>query len=198
MVRAFRLSSTKVTTRESAETPALFQEIRQPNSNYLLVPCHSSENRRYIPLGYIDPSVICGNANLMIPSATLYHFGVLTSSVHMAWMRAIAGRLKSDYRYSAAIVYNNFPWPDLCSSAPLSEKISQTAQTILDSRVRYPDSSLADLYDPLTMPADLRAAHTANDHAVLAAYGLAPDTSEPEIVAHLFKLYAELTKKAVS
>jgi hypothetical protein len=208
MVKEFRLSSTKASTRESAETPALFQEIRQPNSNYLLVPCHSSENRRYIPLGYIEPSVICGNANLMIPSATLYHFGVLTSSAHMAWMRAVAGRLKSDYRYSANIVYNNFPWPQnpvnpvnpvqkhSADSAPLRlcvEKISKTAQAILDARARYPDSSLADLYDPLTMPPDLRTAHAANDRAVLAAYGLAPDTPEPEIVAHLFKLYAAMT-----
>lgn len=194
MVKEFRLSSTKASTRESAETPALFQEIRQPNSNYLLVPCHSSENRHYIPLGYIEPSVICGNANLMIPSASLYHFGVLTSSVHMAWMRVVAGRLKSDYRYSAAIVYNTFPWPDLCDSASQREKISQTAQAILDVRGKYPDSSLADLYDPLTMPPDLRAAHAANDRAVLAAYGLKPDTPEPEIVAHLFKLYAEKAK----
>ena len=130
---------------------------------------------------------------MVLPSATLYHFGVLTSSVHMAWMRAVAGRLEMRYRYSAAIVYNNFPWPTLCDSAPLREKISQTAQTILDVRGKYPDSSLADLYDPLTMPPDLRAAHTANDRAVLAAYGLAPDTPEPEIVAHLFKLYAEMT-----
>ena len=172
----------------------------------------------YIPLGYMDASVICGNANLMMPSATLYHFGVLTSSVHMAWMRVVAGRLKSDYRYSAAIVYNNFPWPSLAKategkpqnpvnpvnpvqnnlrdSATPREKISQTAQAILDVRARYPDSSLADLYDPLTMPPDLRAAHAANDRAVLAAYGLKPDTPEPEIVAHLFKLYAEMTENA--
>ena len=133
---------------------------------------------------------------MVIPAASLYHFGVLTSSVHMAWMRVVAGRLKSDYRYSAAIVYNNFPWPDLCDSASLCEKISQTAQSILDVRGKYPDSSLADLYDPLTMPPDLRAAHAANDRAVLAAYGLKPDTPEPEIVAHLFKLYAEMTKEA--
>ena len=222
MVREFRLSSTKATTRESAESPALFQEIRQPNSNYLLVPCHSSENRRYIPLGYIDPSVICGNANLMIPSATLYHFGVLTSSVHMAWMRAVAGRLEMRYRYSANIVYNNFPWPggvgngdngghgddgklkverdkspksSLSSKSPFRSRIAATAQAILDARAKYPDASLADLYDPLTMPPDLRAAHEANDRAVLAAYGLEPDTPEPEIVAHLFGLYAKMAKK---
>ena len=131
----------------------------------------------------------------MVPSATLYHFGVLTSRVHMAWMRAVAGRLKSDYRYSGAIVYNNFPWPNLCDSASLREKISQTAQAILDARARDPDSSLADLYDPLTMPPDLRAAHEANDRAVLAAYGLRPDTPEPEVVARLFGLYAETAKE---
>jgi hypothetical protein len=144
---------------------------------------------------------------MVLPSATLYHFGVLTSSVHMAWMRSVAGRLKSDYRYSANIVYNNFPWPQnpvnpvnpvqkhSADSAPLRlcvEKISQTAQLILDARAKYPDASLADLYDPLTMPPDLRAAHEANDRAVLAAYGLKPDTPEPEIVAHLFGLYAEI------
>ena len=111
----------------------------------------------------------------------------------MAWMRVVAGRLKSDYRYSGAIVYNNFPWPDLCDSASLCEKISSTAQAILDARAAHADCSLADLYDPLTMPPDLRAAHEANDRAVLAAYGLKPDTPEPEIVAHLFKLYAEMT-----
>ncbi len=134
----------------------------------------------------------------MLPSATLYHFGVLTSSVHMAWMRAVAGRLEMRYRYSANIVYNNFPWPDnpVNPVNPVKDKISQTAQAILDARARYPDSSLADLYDPLTMPPDLRAAHEANDRAVLAAYGLKPDTSEPEIVAHLFGLYAKTTKES--
>ena len=130
---------------------------------------------------------------MVIPSASLYHFGVLTSSVHMAWMRVVAGRLEMRYRYSAAIVYNNFPWPALSDSAPLREKIAQTAQAILDARAKYPDSSLADLYDPLTMPPDLRKAHDANDRAVLAAYSLKSDTPESEIVAHLFKLYAQMT-----
>ena len=135
---------------------------------------------------------------MVLPSATLYHFGVLTSSVHMAWMRAVAGRLEMRYRYSANIVYNNFPWPDnpVNPVNPVKDKISQTAQSILDARARYPESSLADLYDPLTMPPDLRAAHTANDRAVLAAYGLKADTPEPEIVAHLFGLYAAMTNKS--
>ncbi len=233
-VRELRLASKREATRRLAATPALFGEIRQPESgNYLLIPATSSENREYVPMSFMPFGVIANNAALIVPGATLYHFGVLTSSAHMAWMRVVAGRLKSDYRYSAAIVYNNFPWPELgtcgmiggtgaaCGTGgdgtrgtvetgippvatpvspdspvpPVISKISQTAQTILDARARYPDSSLADLYDPLTMPPDLRAAHEANDRAVLAAYGLAADTPEPEIVAHLFKLYAEMTKK---
>ena len=199
----FRLASTKAATRKYAEQPTRFMEIRQPDTNYIIFPRHSSENRRYIPLGYMEPDVICGDANLMLPSATLYHFGVLTSSVHMAWMRAVAGRLKSDYRYSANIVYNNFPWPgkgtketEGTEGTSLSSLVTQTAQAILDTRARYPEASLADLYDPLTMPPDLRGAHEANDRAVLTAYGLKPDTPEPEIVAHLFRLYEKATEGA--
>ena len=152
----------------------------------------------------------------ILPSATLYHFGVLTSSVHMAWMRTVCGRLKSDYRYSANIVYNNFPWPDnpvnpgnsvekdlhvsTCSTrlnnsvSSVVENITQTAQSILDARVLYPDSSLADLYDPLTMPIELRKAHAANDAAVMKAYGYAPTMTEPEIVADLMLRYQQLTE----
>ena len=194
-VQKMRAESSRAGTRKLAGTPTLFGEIRQPDSDYLIVPRHSSENRAYIPLGYFHSDTICGDSCMVLPSATLYHFGVLTSSVHMAWMRAVAGRLKSDYRYSANIVYNNFPWPDnpVNPVNPVKDKISQTAQSILDARAKYPDASLADLYDPLTMPPDLRAAHEANDRAVLAAYGLKPDTPESEIVAHLFKLYAEKT-----
>ncbi len=193
-VREMRLASKREATRKLAATPTLFGEIRQPEEgNYLLVPSVSSERREYVPMGFMDANTVANNLVLIVPSATLYHFGVLTSSAHMAWMRAVAGRLEMRYRYSAAIVYNNFPWPDLCDSASLREKISQTAQAILDARAKYPDSSLADLYDPLTMPPDLRAAHAANDRAVLAAYGLKPDTPEPEIVAHLFGLYAKAT-----
>ena len=218
-VRDFRLASVKPATRQAADTPWRFMEIKQPNDgNFILVPKVSSETRHYVPMGFMTFETVISDLAFLIPAASLYHFGVLTSSVHMAWMRVVAGRLKSDYRYSAAIVYNNFPWPsfakategkpqnpvnpvnpvqnNLRDSATPREKISQTAQTILDVRGKYPDSSLADLYDPLTMPPDLRAAHTANDRAVLAAYGLKPDTPEPEIVAHLFKLYAEMTKEA--
>ena len=192
-VRDFRLASVKPATRQAADTPWRFMEIKQPNDgNFILVPKVSSETRHYVPMGFMTFETVISDLAFLIPSASLYHFGVLTSSAHMAWMRVVAGRLKSDYRYSAAIVYNNFPWPTLGDSASLREEISQTAQTILDVRGKYPDSSLADLYDPLTMPPDLRVAHAENDRAVLAAYGLKPDTPEPEIVAHLFKLYAEM------
>jgi len=194
-VREWRSKSSRKNTLALASTPTLFAEVRQPDTSYLAIPTVCSEKREYIPIAFLPATTIASNQVYVLPSATLYHFGVLTSSVHMAWMRVVAGRLEMRYRYSAAIVYNNFPWPDLCDSASLREKISQTAQAILDARGKYPDSSLADLYDPLTMPADLRAAHAANDRAVLAAYGLKPDTPEPEIVAHLFKLYAEMTRK---
>lgn len=197
-VKEWRSKSSRKNTLALASTPTLFAEVRQPDTSYLAIPTVCSEKREYIPIAFLPATTIASNQVYVLPSATLYHFGVLTSSVHMAWMRVVAGRLKSDYRYSAAIVYNNFPWPDLCDSASLREKISQTAQAILDVRGKYPDSSLADLYDPLTMPPDLRAAHAANDRAVLAAYGLKPDTPEPEIVAHLFKLYAEKTKGSAS
>ena len=139
----------------------------------------------------MDHNFICGDANFMIPNASLYHFGVLTSSVHMGWMRTVCGRLKSDYRYSAKIVYNNFPWPE--SSEDDEEKIAATAQGILDARKLYPDSSFADLYDETTMPIELRKAHQANDKAVMKAYGFKPDMSESEIVAKLMERYEELT-----
>jgi len=149
-------------------------------------------------MGFLDSSTIAANTVSIVPGAKLFHFGVLTSSVHMAWMRTIAGRLKSDYRYSAAIVYNNFPWPrsvdgTLEESELVRQRISQAAQAILDARAQYPDCSLADLYDPLTMPPELRRAHQTNDAAVLAAYGFAPEATEEEIVARLFEMYAELT-----
>ena len=195
-VRELRLASKRPPTRRLADTPTLFGEIRQPESgNYLLVPRVSSENRKYVPIGFLPKNVIASDANLIIPSATLYHFGVLTSSVHMAWMRAVAGRLKSDYRYSAAIVYNNFVWPELGALSALREKIAQTAQAILEARAKYQDCTFAQMYgDKMYLFPELVAAHQANDRAVLASYDLAPDTPEHEIVAHLFKLYAERTK----
>ena len=142
-------------------------------------------------MGFMSPEVISSNANLMIPDASLYHFGVLESIVHMAWMRIVCGRIKSDYRYSNDIVYNNFPWPNPTDIQ--KEKITKTAQAILDARTIYPDSSLADLYDDVTMPPELRRAHRANDAAVLEAYGFPKDATESEIVARLFKMYQELT-----
>ncbi len=199
-VRQFRLLSTKAATRKYADFPTRFMEIRQPESNYLLVPRHSSENRKYIPLGFISPDVICGDANLLIPNATLYHFGVLMSNVHNTWMRAVCGRLEMRYRYSINVVYNNFPWPE-----PTEEqraRIEETARAILDARAKYPDSSLADLYDEVTMPPELRTAHQRNDRAVCASYGWnasSPEfSSEAACVSTLMRLYQRLTTPSKS
>ena len=182
-----------------AETPTIFREQKNPDS-YIIVPSTSSENRRYIPIGFLDGEVIPTNSATIIEDATLYDFGILTSNVHMAWMRTVAGRLKSDYRYSAKIVYNNFPWPTVTEEQ--KQFIANTAQGILDARALYPDCSLADLYDELTMPVELRKAHQANDIAVMKAYGMikkvdGKDTflTESETVARLFEMYQELTEK---
>ena len=192
-VRGFRLSSTKEATRKSADYPMLFQQIRQPESDYILIPRVSSETRRYVPMGFLSASVITNDSAQMVPNAGLYHFGIITSAIHMAWMRVVCGRLEMRYRYSAEIVYNNFPWPNPTDNQ--KAKIEQTAQGILDARALYPESSLADLYDELAMPPELRKAHRANDAAVLEAYGFPKDASESEIVARLFKMYQELTHK---
>jgi len=268
-VRAFRLASTASATREKADAPHLFFYVSHPDAPYLLVPSTSSERRRYVPIGYEGADTIASNAVLIVPGATLCHFGVLTSSVHMAWLRAVGGRLEMRYRYSNKVVYNNFPWPteeiiELSNNRIIESSegghagrvtlpdgesagvvgsrvprdrdeprrreglqgqegreglsaaeerrsnhnstirlfdysiISQTAQAILDVRAKYPTAKFADLYDDTFMPADLRAAHAANDRAVLAAYGLPADTPEPEIVAHLFRLYAERVEKLKS
>lgn len=190
-VRDFRLSSKKAATRKKADTPTLFDEIKDCKTKYIALPVVSSENRRYIPLDYLSAEVIAGNKLFMIENTTLYHFGILTSNVHMAWMRAVAGRLKSDYSYSNTIVYNNFPWPT--PTEVQKSKIEQTAQAILDARALYPDCSLADLYDEATMPAELRKAHQLNDRAVMQAYGLSvKDTSEAQCVAELMRLYQKL------
>ena len=192
-VRQFRLSSTKEATRKQADTPTLFTEIRQPTGNYIVIPKVSSENRRYIPLGFLSPDIICNNTIKYVPDATLYHLGILSSNVHNAWMRSVAGRLKSDYQYSNTIVYNNFPWPT--PTAEQKAKIEQTAQAILDARALYPDCSLADLYDEVTMPPELRKAHQQNDKAVMQAYGFwGKLNTETECVAELMKMYQELTK----
>ena len=191
-VREFRLASVKTVTREYANQPARFMEIKQPNSDYLMIPATSSENRRYIPIGYLERNIVASNAASFVPDATLYHFGVLLSNVHMAWMRAVCGRLKSDYRYSINIVYNNFPWPT--PTQDQKAKIEQTAQAILDARALYPDASLADLYDEVTMPPELRKAHQNNDKAVMQAYGFDVRTmTESSCVAELMRRYQKLT-----
>ena len=205
-----RLNSPAAAIRRFAETPHLYAQRTQPGipkltdegspiypdgvKHYnLLVPEVSSEKRLYVPMGYIANEVVTNNLVKFIPDATLFHFGVLTSIVHMAWMRVVCGRLETRYRYSKDVVYNNFPWPkDISSNLEL--KIEQTAQAILDARALYPDSSLADLYDPDFMPIELRKAHRANDAAVLEAYGFPKDATESDIVARLFKMYQELTK----
>lgn len=190
----FRKSSKRPQTLELANTPALFGEIRQPDTEMLAIPKVSSENRRYIPISYISPDIIVNGSALIIPNASLYHFGVLISNVHNAWMRVVAGRMKSDYQYSNKIVYNNFPWP-----TPTEEqkaKIERTAQAILDARALYPDSSLADLYDEVTMPPELRKAHQENDKAVMRAYGFdIKTTTETSCVAELMRRYQELTEQ---
>ena len=221
-VRQMRQASPKAATQKWAEYPTLFTENRQPDSDYLLVPRVSSERRRYVPVGYMLKEDLCSDANFVVPNASLYHFGIITSNVHNAWMRAVCGRLKSDYRYSNTIVYNNFPWPNRSVSVPLATKdnsatasnppsiapelnsgissehkakIEQTAQAILDARALYPDCSLADLYDENTMPPELRRAHQDNDRAVMDAYGFSPRMTESECVAELFRLYQQLTAK---
>lgn len=192
-VHKMREESSRDATKKLAETPMLFGEIRQPETDYLLVPSTSSERRKYIPIGFISRDIISNNANFVVSNAALYEFGVLTSNVHMAWMRAVCGRLKSDYRYSAKIVYNNFPWP-----TPTEEQkaaIKKTAQAILDARAIYPDCSLADLYDEIAMPPELRKAHQANDRAVMQAYGFDVKTmTESTCVAELMRIYQILTK----
>ncbi|MCM1507490.1 MAG: class I SAM-dependent DNA methyltransferase, partial [Ruminococcus flavefaciens] len=189
--REMRLNSTDKSTQKLAETPTTFRETYNPDT-YVIIPSTSSENRKYIPIGFLDNDVISTNANLIIPNATIYHFGVLTSNVHMAWVRTVCGRLKSDYRYSKDIVYNNFPW---CNPTPeQAERIEHTARAILNARAKYPECSLADLYDELTMPPELRKAHQQNDFAVMSAYGFDKKITESECVAELMKLYQKLTK----
>lgn len=208
-VRAMRAESKRDGTRKLADTPTLFGEIRQPEQGfYLLVPRVSSEKRKYVPMGFLDGNTIASDSVQIIPNASLYHFGVLTSNVHMAWMRAVCGRLEMRYRYSKDIVYNNFPWPHsvqsenkdlsttLRSGRDDVKEIERTAQSILDARALYPDCSLADLYDEVTMPPELRRAHQDNDRAVMQAYGFPiKDFTESDCVARLFELYSKLTEK---
>ena len=199
-VKEMRLSSSFGPTRELANVPYRFRETWNPDK-YIVIPRVSSERRRYVPMGFLDRSIIPTDSVIIVPNATLYHFGILESNVHMAWMRVVCGRLKSDYRYSKDVVYNNFPWPGSLPSGEgrgavsdaQRQKIAQTAQGILDARAKYPDSSLADLYDPTTMPYDLLEAHRRHDRAVMEAYGFSTKMTESECVAKLFEMYSKLT-----
>ena len=190
-VRDFRASSSRPATKKLADVPTRFGTENIPKNNYLIIPKVSSERRQYIPVGFMGPDVLSSDLVFIIPNATLYHFGILTSSVHNAWMRAVAGRLEMRYRYSKDIVYNNFPWPAVTETQ--RNKVEETAQMILNAREHYPDASMADLYGNLILFPDLMKAHRANDAAVLEAYGFPKDASEPDIVARLFKMYQELT-----
>lgn len=199
-VREYRLASPSAGTVKLADKPTRFHVENMPKGNYIVIPKVSSENRKYVPMGLMSPDMLCSDLVFIVPNATAYHLGVLTSNAHMAWMRAVCGRLEMRYRYSKDIVYNNFPWP-----APTEQqktKIEQTAQAILDARALYPDSSLADLYDDLTMPPELRKAHQANDRAVMDAYGFtkgtAARTSESACVTELMKLYQQKVSAAQS
>ncbi|HOT62665.1 MAG TPA: N-6 DNA methylase [Treponemataceae bacterium] len=190
-VKAFRLASKKEATRKWAAFPSRFVEVRQPDSDYVIVPCHSSENRKYVPIGFVDRNVVVNDAVQIIPDGTLCHFGILTSTMHMAWMRYVCGRLEMRYRYSASIVYNNFPWPN--PSDKQKSDIEEAAQGVLDARAKFPDSSLADLYDPDLMPPDLVKAHAKLDRLVEKAYGKS-FSDDAERVAFLFEEYRKLTE----
>jgi hypothetical protein len=192
LVRQKRLESTRPTTQKLAAVPHLFGEIRQPEGNYLLVPSVSSERRSFVPIGYIDSQVIVSNLAFAVPNATLYHFGMLNSTMHNAWMRAVCGRLESRYRYSNTIVYNNYPWPT--PSPAQQADIETAAQAVLDARAQHPDKSLAWLYDPdnLRKNKSLQAAHDAVDEAVDQAYGYDKSNDDTSRVAYLFDLYEKL------
>ena len=204
-VRKLRQESNRAATRKLADIPTRFSTENMPKGNFIIVPKVSSERRRYVPMGFMTPDMMASDLVFLIPDATLYHFGILESNVHMAWMRAVCGRLEMRYRYSKDVVYNNFPWPEVASQSgatstnyPTPEqkaRIEQTAQAILDARALYPDSSLADLYDEVTMPPELRRAHQDNDRAVMAAYGFpVKGFTESDCVARLFEMYQGVTK----
>ncbi len=190
--KKFRLSSNREATNKLAEKPMLFGEIRQPKSNYILIPKVSSENRKYIPIGILEPSTITSGSALIIPNASLFMFGIMTSLMHMSWMKFICGRMKSDYQYSASIVYNNFPWPENPTYTQ-HKAIETAAQKVLDARLQFPNSSLADLYAPMTMPPVLVKAHNELDKAVDLAYRSQPFTSEANRMVFLFELYEKYT-----
>ena len=193
-VREYRLGSSSAPTRKLADKPARFHVENMPKGHSIVIPQVTSERRHYVPLGFVGPETLCSNLVILVPDATLYHFGVLHSQFHNAWMRTVAGRLKSDYRYSAGVVYNNFVWPNATSEQ--RERIEKCAQAVLDAREEQSDATLADMYDPNNAHffPDLMKAHANLDAAVEAAYGVDFDGDEEKIVAHLFKLYAQKTK----
>jgi hypothetical protein len=191
-VRDFRLASVREATRELAKTPSEFAFVSHPSSDYLLIPSVSSEKRSYIPIGFLTPATVASNLTLIVPGATLYHFGVLTSEMHMAWVRQVCGRLKSDFRYSNKLVYNNFPWPQDVNDKQRAA-VEAAAQAVLDARAQFKGQTLADLYDPLAMPKALRDAHKDLDRAVDKCYRSAPFDSERARVEYLFTLYQQLT-----
>ena len=191
-VRKFRMSSVRKQTIEKANTPSLFGEIRDFGDNYLVVPRVSSENRKYIPIGFFDKKSIVSDTCMAIPNCQEYHFGILSSEMHMTWVRNVCGRLKSDFRYSKDIVYNNFPWPHDLPKQRI-QGVEKLARQVLKVRERYPDSSLADLYDPLTMPSDLVHAHQELDKFVDSCYRPLPFSSEAKRMEFLFELYEKYT-----
>jgi len=196
-VRDYRAASKRAATRKLAKCPALFGEIRQPSTRFVLVPRHSSETRRYIPLSYFEPDHVPSDSCLFMEEATLYHFGVLSSEMHMAWVRQVCGRLESRYRYSNKLVYNNYPWP-FAVAGKQRRAVEAAAQAVLDARARYPTLTLADLYDPLLMPATLLKAHQTLDHAVDRCYRREPFPSDRQRVEHLFALYEKITAPLVA
>ena len=194
-VRAMRSASRAEATRKKSDTPTLFAQIAQPETDYLLIPLHSSETRKYVPIGFMPAEFVASNACSIVPDATPYEFGVLTSSMHMAWMKAVCGRLESRYRYAKDIVYNNFPWP---SPTPAQrERVEEKARAMLAAREPHLPprglATLADLYDPNTMPRDLLRAHAELDRAVERCYRAEPFHSDRERVEHLFRLYEQLS-----
>ena len=191
-VKIFRENSPREATRKLAEIPYLFGEIRQPTVDFIAIPKVSSERRKYVPICICKKDFIANGSTLIIPTSNLYCFGVLTSIMHMTWMKYICGRMKSDYQYSAEIVYNNYPWP-MNPSNKQKEKVKELAQKVLDIRAKYPDCSLAILYNPETMPTDLVKAHDALDKAVDACYGKKSFNNEAERMEFLFNLYEQYT-----
>lgn len=193
LIREYRLSSNSAQTKKLAEYPAKFHFENMPEKKFLVIPQTSSGRRRYVPIGFLTPDIMTNNKLQVMKEGSLYEFGILSSSVHNSWLRAVAGRLRDDFTYSVSVVYNTFPWPE--PSETQRTVIEETAKVILDTRNNYSESSLAYLYDDLLMPEALRKAHHVNDVAVLKAYGFPKDATESDIVARLFKMYQKLSQK---